>query len=35
LNSGRADVIHIVNADTGSGTHPVFGCSIVSRGEKR
>jgi hypothetical protein len=35
LNSGRANVIHIVNADTGSGTHPVFGCSIVSRGEKR
>lgn len=35
LNSGRADVIQIANGEAGKGTHPVFGCSIVSRGEKR
>jgi hypothetical protein len=35
LNSGRAGVIHIANGEAGKGTHPVFGCSIVSRGEKR
>jgi hypothetical protein len=35
LNSGRADIIRIANGEAGKGTHPVFGCSIVSRGEKR
>jgi hypothetical protein len=35
LNSGRAGVIHLANGEGGKGTHPVFGCSIVSRGEKR
>lgn len=35
LNSGRADVIRIANGEAGKGAHPVFGCSIVSRGEKR
>ncbi len=35
LNSGRNDVIHIANGESGKGTHPVFGCSIVSRGERR
>jgi hypothetical protein len=35
LNSGRAGVIHIANGEMGKGTHPVFGCSIVSPGEKR
>jgi hypothetical protein len=35
MNSGRADVIRIANGETGKGTHPVFGCSIVSEGEKR
>jgi hypothetical protein len=35
LNSGRADVIRIANGEAGRGTHPVFGCSIVSRGERR
>jgi hypothetical protein len=35
LNSGRADIIHIANGEAGKGTHPVFGCSIVSKGEKR
>lgn len=38
LNSGRADVIRIANAQSGTGTHPVFGCAISSkpaRGEKR
>jgi len=35
LNSGRADVIHLANGKAAKETHPVFGCSIVSRGEKR
>lgn len=35
MNSGRADIIRIANGEAGKGTHPVFGCSIVSRGEKR
>jgi hypothetical protein len=35
LNSGRADIIRIANGEAGKGAHPVFGCSIVSRGEKR
>ncbi|HVR41158.1 MAG TPA: RedB protein [Thermoanaerobaculia bacterium] len=34
LNSGRADIIRIVNANAGHSTHPVFGCSIVNRGER-
>ena len=29
LNSGRADVIRLVNGGRGPGTHPVFGCAIV------
>ncbi len=29
LNSGRAEVIRIVNGGTGPGAHPVFGCAIV------
>lgn len=29
INRGRVDVIRLVNSETGSGTHPVFGCSIV------
>jgi hypothetical protein len=29
LNRGRADVIHLANALDGTGSHPVFGCSIV------
>jgi len=32
INRGRVDVIHLVNSKTGSGTHPVFGCSIVKEG---
>lgn len=38
LNSGRAGIIHIANSQSGSGTHPVFGCAISrkpARGEKR
>lgn len=38
LNSGRTEIIRIANAGAGTGTHPVFGCSISSkpaRGEKR
>lgn len=35
LNSGRADVIRIANGESGKGSHPVFGCSIVGRGERR
>ena len=30
LNSGRAEVIRIVNGGSGPGTHPVFGCAITS-----
>jgi hypothetical protein len=33
LNSGRADVIRLANDRTAAATHPVFGCSIFSRGE--
>lgn len=29
INRGRVDVIRLVNSDIGSGSHPVFGCSIV------
>ena len=38
LNSGRAGIIRIANAQSGTGTHPVFGCAISrkpARGEKR
>jgi hypothetical protein len=35
LNSGREDVIRIANGEAAKGTNPVFGCSIVSKGEKR
>jgi len=28
FNSGSAEVMHIVNSNAGSGTHPVFGCAI-------
>jgi hypothetical protein len=28
FNSGSAEVMHIVRSNTGSGTHPVFGCAI-------
>lgn len=35
LNSGRVDVIRIANGDAGKGTHPVFGCSIVGKNERR
>jgi hypothetical protein len=35
LNSGRADVIRIANGESGKGSHPVFGCSIVGRSERR
>jgi hypothetical protein len=38
LNSGRAGIIRIANAQSGTGTHPVFGCSISrkpARGESR
>jgi len=31
LNSGRAEVIRLVNGGHGPGTHPVFGCAIVSK----
>jgi hypothetical protein len=33
LNSGRAEVIRIVNGGRGPGTHPVFGCAIASHKE--
>jgi len=29
LNSGRAEVIRIVNGGNGPGKHPVFGCAIL------
>lgn len=29
LNSGRAEVIRLVNGSKGPGAHPVFGCAIV------
>jgi hypothetical protein len=35
LNSGRAEVIRLANGESGRGTHPVFGCSIVDKGEAR
>jgi hypothetical protein len=35
LNSGRADVIRLANSHAGRAAHPVFGCSILSRGETR
>ena len=38
LNSGRAGIIRIASTQSGSGTHPVFGCAISrkpARGEKR
>lgn len=38
LNSGRAGIIRIANAQSETGTHPVFGCAISrkpARGEKR
>jgi hypothetical protein len=38
LNSGRAGVIRIASTQSGTGTHPVFGCAISrkpARGEKR
>ena len=38
LNSGRTGIIRIANAQSGTGTHPVFGCAISrkpARGEKR
>ena len=35
MNSGREDVIWIAKAELGSGTHPVFGCSIITKGDKR
>jgi len=31
LNSGRAEVIRLVNGGKGPGAHPVFGCAIVSK----
>lgn len=31
LNSGRADIIHIANTQTGKGKHPVFGCAISTK----
>lgn len=31
LNSGRADIIHIANTQSGKGKHPVFGCAISTR----
>jgi len=31
LNSGRADLIRLANGSGGRGTHPVFGCAIVSQ----
>ncbi|HYI09722.1 MAG TPA: RedB protein [Thermoanaerobaculia bacterium] len=34
LNSGRTDLIDIVNARAESGDHPVFGCAISSREKK-
>jgi len=34
-NSGRQEMIRLANAPEGQATHPVFGCSIFSRGELR
>jgi hypothetical protein len=31
LNSGRAGVIRIANTQSGTGTHPVFGCAITPK----
>jgi hypothetical protein len=31
LNSGRAGIIRIANTQSGTGTHPVFGCAITSK----
>jgi hypothetical protein len=34
MNSGRADVIRLANAHAAKGTHPVFGCALLSRTEQ-
>jgi hypothetical protein len=34
-NRGRADVIEIATSETGSGTHPVFGCAINTKETSR
>lgn len=34
LNSGRAGIIRIANTQSGTGTHPVFGCAISTKPAK-
>lgn len=35
INGGRMEVINIVSSREGSGSHPVFGCAIASRTERK
>lgn len=35
INSGRTDIIDILRSNSGTGTHPVFGCAISTKERKQ